>query len=380
MSRPRVVIVGGGTMGLAAAWALARRGHRVTVLERHTLVHELGSHGGHTRVIRQAYHEGSAYVPLVREAERHWQAMSDRAGDTLLVRCGLLEFGPEDDAEYRAAIEVCEACGVEHERVNAATARQRWPVEIPDDWTACLTPSGGYLRVAACMHAFATEAKAAGATIRTGARVRAIESSPAGIRVSLDGETLTADKVVVASGAWLPELLPDSAVSKLVRMRRVLAWTRPAQAQRTALAAMPVWGAFVPDGFFYGFPYNDEGGVAGFKLACHTTSALDFLNDPIDPETVDRDAQSRDLQILETFLDRHIPAARGPWAQTKVCMYGVTRSWDFLVDRLPSDPRIVVAGGFSGHGFKFAPAIGRLVADLVDADAEPEPDFSFDRL
>ena len=379
MAGPQVVIVGGGTMGLAAAWALTRRGHAVTVLERHGLVHDLGSHGGHTRVIRQAYHEGSSYVPLVREAEADWLALGQRAGQTLLVRCGLLEFGPDDDPEFRAAIDVCEACGVEHTLMDAATARARWPVQMPDDWRACLSRSGGYLRVVACLRAFASEAKAAGATIRTNTRVHAIESTGDGVSIAIDGETLVADRVVVASGAWLPELLPDTAVAKLVRMRRVLAWTSPDEVHRATLAAMPVWGAFVPEGFFYGFPFNEEG-IAGFKLACHTTSALDFLNDPIDPETVDRDAHPRDLQILETFVERYLPLARGPWAQTKVCMYGVTPSWDFLVDRLPADPRIVVAGGFSGHGFKFAPAIGRLVADLVDSDAAPETDFSFSRL
>ncbi len=379
MRGPKVVIVGGGTMGLAAAWALARRGHTVTVLERHGLVHELGSHGGHTRVIRQAYHEGSSYVPLVRESEAQWQQLGQRVGQALLVRCGLLEFGPDDDPEYRAAVDVCEACDVEHTVMDAATARARWPVDVPDGWSACLSPSGGYLRVAACLRAFAKEATTAGATIRTHTRVHAITPTRDGVSVAIDGETIVADRVVVASGAWLPELLPDTAASELVRMRRVLAWTQPDAAHRPALAAMPVWGAFVPDGFFYGFPYNEEG-VAGFKLACHTTSALDFLNDAIDPETVDRDAHPRDLQILETFVDRYLPRARGPWTQTKVCMYTVTPSWDFLVDRSPTDPRIVVAGGFSGHGFKFAPAIGRLVADLVDSDAPPQNDFSFDRL
>jgi glycine/D-amino acid oxidase-like deaminating enzyme len=139
---------------------------------------------------------------------------------------------------------------------------------------------------------------------------------------------------------------------------------------------MPVWGAFVRDGFFYGFPWVDEG-VDGFKLACHTSPVLDFLDVPVDPDTVDRTADGQTLAVLEAFLGEYLPAAAGPWVATKACLYTVTPHWDFLIDRLPDDPRIVVAGGFSGHGFKFAPAIGRLVADLIDREVAAVPEFSF---
>ena len=104
---PRVIVVGGGTMGLASAWALARAGAEVTVLERFEHVHARGSHGGHTRIIRESYHEGAGYVPLVRRAARLWDELSQRTGERLLVRTGMLELGPPDDPELRAAILVC---------------------------------------------------------------------------------------------------------------------------------------------------------------------------------------------------------------------------------------------------------------------------------
>jgi monomeric sarcosine oxidase len=367
-------------MGLASAWELARRGHPVTVVEQHGLVHDEGSHGGHTRIIRQAYHEGSSYVPLVREADAQWSALAERTRAELLVRCGLLEFGHPTDPEYRAAIDVCEACDVEHERLDAAATRARWPIELPDDWTACFSPSGGYLRVRPCLEALATEARAHGAVLRTQTPVVGIEPGPAGVTVTLaHGEALVADRVVLTAGAWLTRWLPEALRPRVVRLRRVLAWTDPAAAHQAALARLPVWGAFAADGFFYGFPYNDEG-FAGFKLACHTSRVLDYLDDPIDPDTVDRDADTRNLQLLEGFLARHIPRAAGPWVQTKVCLYTATPRGDFLIDRHPDDGRIVVAGGFSGHGFKFAPAIGRLVSELATSDAAPIDAFSFANL
>lgn len=367
-------------MGLAAAWMLARRGADVTVLERFSPIHELGSHGGYTRIIRKAYHEGSGYVQLVHESEIAWADLAARAGETLLVRCGLLEVGPPDDPDLQAMLDVCDACGIPHEPMDGAAARTRWPVDVPDDWVACFTPGGGYLRVNPCMRAMRREAEGAGAVVRPHARVVAIErGDPQGPAAVLEGgERIVADHLVVSAGAWLPELLPDLLGTPIVRMRRLLGWTEPPLSHRPTLASMPVWAAFLPRGFFYGFPYNEEG-VAGFKLACHTTREIAFLNDPVDPETVDRSADARSLELLEEFLAEHLPLAQGPWVETKVCLYTVTPTWDFVVDRLPEDPRIVVAGGFSGHGFKFAPAVGRLVADLIMHESAPLEMFSIAR-
>lgn len=374
----RITIVGGGTMGLASAWALSRRGAEVTVLERFGHVNALSSHGGFTRVIRQAYHEGSDYVPLVRESTQAWRELEGRAGEALLVRTGLLEFGPADDPELAAAVDVCRRTGVEHEEMTPAQAAARWPFRIPNGWTVCLSPDGGYLRVPACLDAFRREAEAAGATMRHGVRVSEVGTD--GSVTLEDGERVLGDKVIVAAGPWVRDLLADAGLDGLFRLRRVLAWSRPAPQAQAALASMPVWGAFLRDGFFYGFPYG-EYGTAGCKLACHTTTRAEdgggHLSEPIEPETVDREVHARDLDPLRRFLEAHIPSAAGEWAHHCVCMYGCTPNWDFLVDRLPGRERVIVAGGFSGHGFKFAPAIGRLLAELALDDAAPHADFSF---
>ena len=369
-------------MGLATAWALARHGMAATVVERHATPHEHGSHSGFTRVIRQAYHEGEHYVPLVKEAQAEYEALQDRVGESLLVRTGLLELGPRDDAEFLASIEACRRHGVEHEIVEADEARRRWPFEIPEDWQASLTPSGGYLRVVSCLAAFAHEARSAGAIVREHEGVREIVlggSSPAVVLES--GERLEADRVVITAGVGLPDLLPELLPARLVRLRRVLGWTRPDAARIAALRNMPVWAAFHPLGFFYGFPYGDEG-ITGLKLALHAARELDAsaFDAPVDPRTADRAARAEDLEPLEDFLEQVMPAGRGPWAAQRVCFYTCTPSWDFVVDRHPDDARVVIAGGFSGHGFKFAPTIGRLVAELVlDEQAAPLQPFSVAR-
>lgn len=368
-----VIVVGGGTVGLAAAWRMAERGWRVTVVERHGHVHDFGSHGGFTRIIRQAYHEGSGYVPLVQEADRAWLELEQRVGARLLVRAGLLEFGPPQDRELQGAIEACRRNQVPHELLTGREAAQRWPFTIPDAWTVCFTPSGGFLRVRACLDAMRDQAVRHGATLRHHTRVAAVELGPTPTVVLDDGTRLSADRVVVCAGAGLPSLLGDLLPGRLACLRRVLAWTRPAEAHRDALSRIPVWGAFLSEGFFYGFPHGDEG-VTGLKIACHTSPDLPDV--AVDPETVDRNVHAADLEPLRAVLERHLPAGVGPFVAHRVCLYTVTPSWDFVIDRHPDDDRIVVAGGFSGHGFKFAPTIGRLVADLVSTDAPPHPGFS----
>lgn len=369
MPGPKVIIVGGGTMGLAAAWALSSRGARVTVLERFEHVHALGSHGGHTRVTRQSYHEGAGYVPLIRRAEALWVALGDRVQERLLVRTGMVEYGPPGEPEYAAAIEACRANGVEHEVLDAAAARRRFPFAVPDAWTACYTPSGAYLRVRPCLDALRREAEAQGAELRYGARVREIAAGERPRVLLEDGSLLPADHLLVTAGAYLPGLMPGFLPGRLAVKRRVLAWTRPDPAEVARLAALPVWGVFAPEGFFYGFPHGDEG-VTGFKLACHVPVGAD---DPVDPERVDRAVHPEDLAPLAGFLDRYLPAGRGEFVHATVCLYTCTPSCDFLIDHVPGDRRIWVAGGFSGHGFKFAPALGEQIAAAVLSGEAPAP-------
>lgn len=367
-----VLVVGGGTMGLGAAWALARAGVRVTVVERFTHVHEHGSHSGLTRIIRQAYHEGAHYVPLVQRADHLWTELGARTGRPLLERTGLLELGPGDDLEFRKSIEACEIHGVAHTRHDAAEVMRRWPFVVPAAWTGTFTPSGGYLRVDACLDALRDEARAAGAVFRYGAAVREIDVEGAAVVLD-DAHRLAADRVVVTAGAWLPALLPELMPGRLQRLRRVLTWWSPEPTNVPALRRLPVWAAFDPAGFFYGFPHGDEG-IVGLKIARHTTPEPTADDVPVDPDAVDRALHERDLIGLRAFVDARFPAARGPVTAHRTCLYTTTPSWDFLIDRHPANPRVVVAGGFSGHGFKFAPVIGELVAALcMDPDrAAPE--------
>lgn len=365
---PHVIVVGGGTAGLASAWQLAERGATVTVLDPRVAPHDEGSHGGFTRVTRHAYHEGTSYVPLVREADALWCSLEDAPGE-LLVRTGMIEFGAPDEPEFVGVLQACEAFAIEHRVLDAAELRASYPFVIPDHWRGCWTPSGGYLRVPACLRALRTRAEALGVQVRTGARAMAIEPG----RVVLEDGVLEADAIVLAAGVRTAELLPAPVVS-LSALRRVLFWLRPT----VVPTGLPVWGALTAGGFFYGFPPGEEG-LSGLKVACHTSIAIPGLDDPIDPDTLDRSVRPEDWAPVADFLQEFMPSVGVDRVGHRVCMYGATESRDFLVDRHPSIPGVVVASGLSGHGFKFAPAVGRLVADLVLTDAKPQPEFAWAR-
>lgn len=364
MTGPRVLVVGGGTMGLAAAWALARRGASVELFERHGHVHEHGSHSGHTRAIRHAYHEGSDYVRLVVRADQEWIALGDRVGERLLVRCGLLEFGPPDQPDFAAACRALRDNQIRHELLDAAQTWDRFGFRIPPEWPACLAPDSGYLRVRPCLDALRREAEAHGAVIRHHVGVRELICGGAQVELVLDdGSRVRGDRAVIAAGAWASKLLGEAARSTPMKvLRRVLAWTRPDEAARARLRALPVWATFVPEGFIYGFPDNDEG-ISGFKLACHASDDPN-MNEPVDPDRVDRLVSEGDLAPLRAFLARYRPDA-GEIVATVTCLYTNTESGDFWIDHHADDARVTIAAGFSGHGFKFAPAIGLALAELT---------------
>jgi len=366
--RPHVIVVGGGTAGLASAWQLARRGAEVTVVDPRAAPHDEGSHGGFTRVTRHAYHEGSSYVPLVREADQMWCGLESEPG-ALLVRTGMIEIGPPDDLDFIGVLAACRDFDIEHRLLDASQLRAEYPVEIADHWQGCFTPSGGYLRVGACLPAMREAAQAHGAEIRTGTRAVAIEAR----KVVLEDGQLEGDAVVLAAGAATPRLLPDPGVA-LTPVRRVLFWVRPTSVPST----LPVWGVMAHGGFFYGFPSGDEG-IEGFKVACHASGTIPGYDDAIDPATLDRSLRPGDWAPIEAFLREFLPTVGTDRVAHRVCMYTTTPSWDFLVDRHPTVPGLTVVSGLSGHGFKFAPALGRLVSDLVLDDAAPQPEFAWAR-
>lgn len=357
MRRYDTIIIGLGAMGSSTAWHLAARGKRVLGLEQFAPGHEHGSSHGESRIIRLAYFEHPSYVPLLRAAYRHWMALEAQSGETILTRTGILEWGIPGSRIVAGSLEASRLHDIPHEILDAKAIRTRFPAFAPGhDWHGVFQPDGGFLRPEKAIAAMLAAARKAGAELYHQCPVLGIEASGQSLRVRLADETLEAGSVVVSAGAWMHRLLPELK-DHLSLVRRVLGWFEPHDPKLITPERFPVFLMETEDDAPYGFP--DFAG-SGFKCASHWSGG------PIaEPEDIGGPMTPGEEAHLSDILKRYIPAAAGPLIASKPCIYTKTPDEDFLIDTHPQDGRIVIASPCSGHGFKFASAIGEILADLA---------------
>jgi sarcosine oxidase len=354
-----VVVVGVGAMGSAALYRLARRGARVLGIERFSPGHDRGSSHGETRIIRLGYFEHPSYVPLVRRAYALWRELEAASGRTLLHTTGIAEIGPPDGELVAGTLAASRLHRLPHETLDAAETMRRFPAfQIPSDHVAVLQPDGGFVAVEPAIEAQVALAQAAGAELRTGVAVHSLAPFGNAVRVGTSQGDIEAGAAIIAAGPWIKALVPGLPVHVT---REVMAWFEPSDPALFAAGRFPVFILESRHGMHYGFPLH---GSPGVKIAKHH-----HRNETVEPDRVDRTVSAADEALIRGALAEHIPAANGPLAAAKTCLYTVTPDRDFIVDRLPHAPNIVVASPCSGHGFKFAPAIGEILADLAMAGA-----------
>lgn len=367
-----VLVLGGGTMGTAAGWAVARRGHSVRVLEQFDHVHDLGSHSGITRIFRHAYAEGADYVPWALQADEAWHALQDRDGEPFIHRVGCLDMGGPGSSHAQRARESAEAYDLEFEWLSPSDVRSRFPALNPgDDWESCFGPQGGYIEVAPALRAMAAEAVRSGGDIKTGCRVTDWSADSGAVSVESSAGRFTADTLIVAAGAWSIHTLTALGLPLEVRRKPVI-WFRSDRPETISPDALPSWMVDFATHHIYGVP---QVGVPGAKLGVHSGG------ETADPETIDRTVHAIDVDAeLGPFVRRHMNHIPGDVLQSAICMYTMTPDDHFILDRHPEHANVVFGAGFSGHGFKFAPVIGEHLADLaLNASMGPRPMFAMDR-
>jgi sarcosine oxidase len=363
------IVVGLGAMGSAAAYHLARRGRRVLGLEAFPRGHTFGSSHGETRIIRLAYFEHPNYVPLVRRAYTLWEALQREAGTELLRPTGGLFVGPPEGTLVSGSLRSARVHGLPHEVLDAAEVRRRYPALRPGPADVALyEPQAGILFPERCIDVHLHLAAAAGAELRHEEPVRRWAATASGVEVETNAGRYTTGWLVLTAGAWLGKLLADLRLP-LQPERIPIFWMHPRESPELFNAdRFPVWIWEAGDlGYFYGCPHVEWAGV---KVGRHHSG------EPCDPATVDRQVRPGDEARARQFLARCIPALDGPTAGSRVCLYTNTPDEHFVVDRHPGLPSVLFAGGFSGHGFKFAPVVGEILADLVTKGAAtPAADF-----
>ena len=362
-----VIVAGVGGMGSAACYQLARRGSRVLGIERHGIPHPHGSSHGLTRIIRLAYHESPAYVPLVRRAMMLWLETGDRFGEPLLFTTGSLDLGPGGGAFFSGSLAACREHDLTHEVLTAHEINHRFPAfRVPHDHAGLLQPNGGFVASERAIVAHAEMAKAAGAGIHTQESV--LDWTPiagGGVQVRTDCGTYDAGRLIVSAGAWLGDLVPALA-PVAVAERQVLGWFEPQAPAHFLPDRMPVTILMVDEGPYFALPIW---GAPGVKIGLHhhrfeRGRAGDLQRDP----------DADDEALLRVCL-HYMPDADGPLVRMASCLYTNTPDEHFIIDTLPGNEDVIVASPCSGHGYKFASVIGEILADMA-IGARPRFDLS----
>jgi len=347
------VVIGGGVVGLAAAWHLARLGGRpLALVERFRIGHAHGSSHGNTRMTRSTY-ASADYAGLMRHVrDEEWPRLERAAGTTLVRPSDVLFFGPDRAAlsSYAAAVELA---GVAVQRVPVGEARRRFPsLRFTDGAEILHDRTGGTIAAAETIHALRRLVTDAAALVQEDTRVLEIDRAHEAIRVVTDRGELITRRVVVATGAWLPALVPVVR-AEITVIPQVVAYFRlgvPAH-------SLPSWAHFAPGGVVT-YALADVGRDA-IKVGRHATKGAGA-----DPDSA-RKPTAEDEAALRSDLTHILAVPVGDLLESESCLYTMTPTEDFIVDRWPGDPRVVFASACSGHGFKFAPLTGRMLAELA---------------
>ena len=371
-----VIVLGLGAMGSAAACHLARRGARVLGLDRFAPPHSNGSSSGKSRIIREAYFEHPAYVPMVQRAYTLWEALERDSGRRLMLETGGLMIGPPEGTLVTGALLSARTHGLQHELMNAGELKRRYPELRPDAETVAVwEPRAGVLFPEDCVAAHLEQAARAGARLEPNEPALSWSAGAEGVEVRTAKGRHAAGKLLIACGAWSTGLLPELGLP-LVAQRQVQLWFDPLQGGLPGHA-----GAFAPDRFpvfiwedepgrfIYGFPELGD----GVKVARHHEGA------EVDPDDVPREVTDDDVRPIRAVLARLIPGANGRLRDSAVCLYTNAPDSHFVLDFHPDHANVLIASPCSGHGFKFASTLGETMTDLL-LGAPPRFDLGLFRL
>jgi len=352
-----VVVCGLGVMGSATLHELARRGLRALGIERFAPGHERGSSHGATRIIRLAYFEHPSYVPLLRRSYELWRDIETASGTKLVHLTGIAEMGPPDGVLVKGVLASAIAHKLRHEVLTANELMHRFPAfRLPPQYVSVMQPDGGFVDAEPSIHTMLALARDAGAEVHVRKHIRGIEPYAGGVRIVTDVGTFDAGAAIVAVGPWLKSLLPDFPAPIRVT-RQAMAWFAPSEPAQLANGRFTAFLIESRHGIHYGFPLDGRGRI---KVAKHHHD-----DEMVDPDDHDREVSTADDALIRAAIADHLPAANGRRLEGKTCLYTVTPDGDFIIDRLPGSPHVIVASPCSGHGFKFAPVIGEILADLA---------------
>lgn len=359
-----VAVVGGGAMGLSALDALSRRGFRSALVERFGLGHREGSSHGDGRIFRFTYPE-PVYLEMARLAAAGWRSLEGRSGESLLHLTGNWDCASVGHPELEALAQNLARAGLPYQRLSAEASNALFPqLRLPAGSEALFQADGGVVLADRALAALARVCEEQGAAFYVEDPVVSLETDDAGVELrTASGRRLRAGRVVLAAGAWSRELLAGLGLVLPLRItREQVAYFAVRGGQDHRLGAMPTFIDYHGEKAFYGLP---QIAVPGVKVGWHHAGV------PIERPGGTGETDAANLEAVMGFVRERLPHLEPEPFETATCLYTTTPDKHFLLGRLPGSERVVVAGGFSGHGFKFAPAVGEIVCALALGEEPP---------
>lgn len=366
-SNPRVIVIGLGAHGSSAAYHLARRGFDVIGIDQFHPPHAMGSSHGPSRIFRMAYKEGPNYVPLLRRSRELWLELNEKFERPSFDTTGGLFMGQPSGRAMTGMQSVSREQDVEIRMMTPDEVRSKYPsFKIPDGWEAIFDPNSATIFPEVAVEAHLNLATEAGAELHYDEKVEDWSVTSAGVRVRTSGGTYEADRLIITAGVWAPGMLGDLQLP--LEIERVSLWMVEPKANTDFFKG----GSFPNASFEIGekYPLYMQGDYGtGVKLA------LDHHGTPTTADTVDREINQEDHDTIFEHIRRFVPDLDGKILDSAVCMYTNTPDLNFVVDKHPAHDNVIIGSACSGHGFKFAPVMGEILADLA---VEGESQFDLD--
>lgn len=350
-----VIIVGAGSMGMAAGYFLAKQGVSTLLIDSFNPPHSNGSHHGDTRIIRHAYGEGRQYVSLALRAQSLWSELQQESGQHLFHQTGVLSVGTLSSSFINEIV----ASGLEYslplDVLTSSQIKNNWPgISVPDDFIGCFESTSGVLFSEDCIRAYRLLALNNGASLLCDNPVTDIQISESSVIVQTKQGRFTAEKLIISSGAWTGKILKSLPLQIL---RKTVAWFEVDEALFDS-NRFPAFIFSLASENYYGFPSI---GGSGLKIGRHDSGQI------TDPDNINREfgAYPEDEDEVRQFLQRYMPEASGRVKQGSVCLYTKTPDENFIIDWHPEYSNVAIAAGFSGHGFKFSSVVGEILSEMV---------------
>ncbi|WP_407272466.1 N-methyl-L-tryptophan oxidase [Radiobacillus sp. PE A8.2] len=364
-----VIIVGAGSMGMAAGYYLAKQGKRVLLIDSHNPPHAEGSHHGETRIIRHAYGEGESYVEMALRAQELWYELEEQSDEKIFIPTGVINVGKPESTFIQNVIRSANSYSLNVEQLTADEINQRWTgFRVPEGYVGCFEVDSGVLMSENCIRAFRKQAEAHGAVLKVNAPVTSISIFENSVKVETAEESFTAESLIMTPGAGTRMLLPLVKLElPLQEERNTFSWFDTDESIYNA-TAFPAFSFELPTETYYGFPSIDQAGV---KIGRHDGGIPRDMSQPLD----EFGTYEQDERDVSRYAERCMPKV-GAHNIGRACTYTMTPDGDFIIDKHPDHEHVIIACGFSGHGFKFSSVIGEILSQLVTGNRETALDIS----